>query len=155
MRNVTRIANAAPFADLGKFSLTARISSGSSVCYKLADMGIMTGRHGATALLAALLTILEPALARHVSSTELGEWCTGERRWQAQAKFGRCVGYIAAIADTVSKGPRPDACIPPDVNPADLRHVVLRSLGERPVAAGTAAERLVSGVLIDAYPCPR
>ncbi len=101
---------------------------------------VRTMRYGLPLLFALLLQI-SPALGNLETGDSLKDECpTGS---------DKCLGYVAAVADTLGW----TACIPAKISTDELGQTVRQFINDHPENAHTVAFSVVVHALTEAYPC--
>ncbi len=93
------------------------------------------------ALLFVLLLAPGPASGHFENSDSLKTNCSTESE--------KCLGYIEAVADTLSW----TACIPAHADTDELRQIVLQYMDDHPEKARKIAFSVVAHAFSEAYPC--
>ena len=92
-------------------------------------------------LLFALLLQISPALGNLETGDSLKDECpTGS---------DKCLGYVAAVADTLGW----TSCIPAKISTDELGQIVRKFINDHPENAHTVAFSVVAHALTEAYPC--
>lgn len=111
-----------------------------------------------TAVLALLLVSLsKPAAADHfhLDIETLDGWC---QPYQVSGKRvgSLCEGYLNAILDILAHGVTVHdsrACVPQQVELADLRDIVIEALKDAPKPGSEVAHDWVAKAISEAFPC--